>query len=171
MSQTDFAITDSWDKVSHKIKKGRPYPIGAKKTFCLNNGQLVEAVLLDYRNDHAIFGFSAIIAPTLSVENFSNNGYGKLIKTTDLLFLPSASEVFGELVRKTLPLNEGQLFAYFSDWEQRVRGYYGKPGGRRWLTRTRTTRANGAFCVVKGNGQISSAQPCRTVGICPCFVV
>lgn len=202
MKDIKFYITDSWQQIARKVKK-QVYPIGARKTIELCNGQQHDLILLDYRDNHAVFGFATLIArmpaesvpwPDSKIRQWLNTDFltllpedfkaalslynsvsaianNQLLLSADLCFLPSAAEVFGPIIKKKLPTLEGQQFLYFSHWENRTRGFLGKNSGSRWMTRTLTTKANGAIASVKAGGQISSSQPDILLGVCPSFLV
>jgi hypothetical protein len=103
------------------------------------------------------------------VKYTATSGKGKVESVTDKVFLPSEVEVFG--TPKYSKEGEGEQYALFKDWKNRVKGYADGGYGRWWWLRSPYSGSSSTFCYVSSNGNYYGNSANYAYGVSPCFAI
>lgn len=140
-------------------------------TECTNKGGWEKSEMRAYLNGDFFCllpdDLTAEIVPV--VKYTATSGNGKVESVTDKVFLPSEVEVFG--TPKYSKKGEGEQYALFKDWKNRVKGYADGDYGRGWWLRSPYSGNSYNFCFVIGNGFCLNNFAYGTSGVSPCFAI
>lgn len=111
-----------------------------------------------------------LVAEIVPVVKYTATSGGKNIESvTDKVFIPSEVEVFG--TPKYSKKGEGEQYALFKDWKNRVKGYADGEYGRRWWLRSPYAGYSDRFCYVACDGGYDHGSADGSNGIAPCFAI
>ena len=140
-------------------------------TECTNKGGWEKSEMRTYLNGDFFCllpdDLAAEIVPV--VKYTATSGKGKVESVTDKVFLPSEVEVFG--TAKYSKEGEGEQYALFKDWKNRVKGYADGGYGRWWWLRSPYSGNSGNFCSVYGSGGYDDNNAGSSYGVSPCFAI
>lgn len=103
------------------------------------------------------------------VKYTATSGGGNIESVTDKVFIPSEVEVFG--TPKYSKKGEGEQYALFKDWKNRVKGYADGEYGRGWWLRSPSEGYSFHFCIVRGYGGYDDKHASDSYGVAPCFAI
>ena len=138
---------------------------------CTNKGGWEKSNIRDYLNRYffAILP-DELVAEIVSVVKYTaTSGGGNIESVTDKVFIPSEVEVFG--TPNYSKEGEGEQYALFKDWKNRVKGYADGDYGRGWWLRSPYSGNSYNFCFVIGNGFCLNNFAYGTSGVSPCFAI
>jgi hypothetical protein len=140
-------------------------------TECTNKGGWEKSEMRAYLNGDFFCllpdDLAAEIVPV--VKYTATSGKGKVESVTDKVFLPSEVEIFG--TPKYSKEGEGEQYALFKDWKNRVKGYTDGGYGRRWWLRSPYSGNSDGFCLVDSDGGYVNLNANSTFGVSPCFAI
>lgn len=140
-------------------------------TECTNKGGWEKSEMRAYLNGDFFCllpdDLAAEIVPV--VKYTATSGKGKVESVTDRVFLPSEVEVFG--TPKYSKEGEGEQYALFKDWKNRVKGYADGGYGRWWWLRSPYSGDSYLFCIVSNYGSYSYHYAYSSRGVSPCFAI
>lgn len=111
-----------------------------------------------------------LTAEIVSVVKYTaTGGNGKVESVTDKIFLPSEVEVFGTL--KHSKEGEGEQYALFKDWKNRIKSYANRCCSRWWWLRSPYSEGSYSFCLVTNSGNRYFSNANGIYGVSPCFAI
>lgn len=138
---------------------------------CTNKGGWEKSNIRDYLNRYffAILPDELVAEIVPVVKYTATSGGGNIESVTDKVFIPSEVEVFG--TPKYSKKGEGEQYALFKDWKNRVKGYADGEYGRRWWLRSPSAGNNTGFCLVNADGSCNYYGAYNFHGVALCFAI
>ena len=140
-------------------------------TECTNEGGWEKSEMRAYLNGDffCLLPDDLTAEIVLVVKYTATSGNGKVESVTDKIFLPSEVEVFG--TTKHSKEGEGEQYALFKDWKNRVKGYADGCYGCLWWLRSPCSGNSSFFCSVYSYGYCGNDMASYVSGVSPCFAI